>query len=316
MTDVSSLLNIAIISTGRAQSYQTIADQICRANGYKCPIYILPHMPANIIIASQYDIAFWSHHILHHVNQIKFVYMTVEGEFMNRHSWTKIREICNRTRCYVPSRWGRELVEIYNVKVQDVIPHALPEPIPDPPKERSISTVYLNAYYIFMCRPFAVNTCIECERKGWRWWSEIKREFPDALGFVSGCTKVEGTMGYRSTTVEDVYRLLGLGRVYTNLSTHEGFGINPVMALAMGTAVVAWDIPIFRETIPESIFVPVDNEQKCYVNQRYMLEPGWFISRWGDINSFIKSVKKAMNTSVDYVSVRQKYSLKLYTKFL
>jgi hypothetical protein len=114
-----------------------------------------------------------------------------------------------------------------------------------------------------------------------------------------------------------VYRLLALGKVYANLSTHEGFGLNPVMALAMGTAVVAWDIPVFRETIPEAAFVPAEHEQRCHVDQRYGLEPGWFITKWGDINQFIETVKKAMNTSVDYTSVRQRYDAKkLYTKFL
>ncbi len=316
MTDISSLLKIASVSAARALSYQIIAEQICRANGYRCSINTFPHMPAGIVVASQYDIAFWGHHMLHYADQISFVYMTVEGEFMSEHSWVKVREICNRTRCYVPTRWGRELVESHGVKVQDVVPHALPEPIPDPPKERPVSVVYLNAYYAFLCRYLAAVPCVECERKGWRWWPEVKKKFPDALGFVSGCAEVEGAVGYRNASIEDVYRLLSLGRVYANLSTHEGFGLNPIMALAMGTAVVAWDIPVFRETIPEAVFVPVNTEQKCYVDQRYMLEPGYFTFRWGDINQFIEAVKKAVNTAVDYAAVRQRYSPKLYTKFL
>lgn len=316
MTDVSSLLKVATISTARALSYQIIAEQICRANGYRCPIYTLPHMPVDVIVASQYDIAFWAYYILHHVNQLRFIYMTVEGEFMNEYSWAKIRNICEKTRCYVPTRWGKDLVESHGVKVQDVVPHALPEPIPDPPRERSVSAVYLNAHYSFFCRYLATAPCIECERKGWRWWPKIKRAFPDAIGFAGGCAKVEGAIGYSSTSVVDVYRILGLGKVYTNLSTHEGFGLNPVMALAMGTAVVSWDIPVFKETMPEAVFVPTSVEQKCYVDQRYMLEPGWFIFQWGDIKQFIETVKKAVNTSVDYVAVRQRYSSKLYTKFL
>jgi len=311
-----TLLKVATVSTARALSYKIIAEQICRANGYRCSINTLPHMPVSIIIASQYDIAFWAYHILHYVDQLQFIYMTVEGEFMSEHSWMKIRAICEKTRCYVPTKWGKELVESHGVKVQDVIPHALPEPIPDPPRERPVSVVYLNAYYSFLCRYLAAVPCLECERKGWRWWPEIKRAFPDALGFTSGCAEVEGAVGYRNASIEDVYRILGLGKVYANLSTHEGFGLNPIMALAMRTAVVAWDIPVFRETIPEAVFVPVISEQKCYVDQRYMLEPGWFIFRWGDINQFIEAVKKAMNVAVDYASVRQRYSSKLYTKFL
>ena len=311
-----TLLKVATVSTARALSYKIIAEQICQANGYRCSINTLPHMPVSIVIASQYDIAFWGHYIFHYVDQLQFVYMTVEGEFMSEHSWMKIREICNRTRCYVPTKWGKELVESHGIKVHDVIPHALPEPIPDPPKERPISAVYLNAYYAFLCRYLATVPCLECERKGWRWWPEIKRAFPDVLGFISGCAEVEGAIGYRNASVEDVYRILGLGKVYANLSTHEGFGLNPVMALAMGTAVVAWDIPVFRETIPEAVFAPVNTEQKCYVDQRYMVEPGWFILRGGDINQFIETVKKEMNMAVDYAAVRQRYSSKLYAKFL
>jgi hypothetical protein len=65
------------------------------------------------------------------------------------------------------------------------------------------------------------------------------------------------------------------------------------------------------------VFVPVKHEQRCHVDQRYGLEPGWFITKWGDINQFIEAVKKTMNTNVDYSAVRQKYDAKkLYTKFL
>ena len=56
---------------------------------------------------------------------------------------------------------------------------------------------------------------------------------------------------------------------------------------------------------------------QCYVDQRYGLEPGWFITKWGDVSQFIEAVKKAMNMGVDYSAVRQKYDAKkLYTKFL
>jgi len=315
MTDISRLLKVATVSTARALSYQIIAEQICRANGFRCPIYTLPHLPADIIVASQYDVAFWAHHIYRHVSRLRFVYMTVEGEFMSKYSWAKVRSICEKVRCYVPTKWGKELVENHGVKVQDVIPHALPEPIPDPPREKSISVVYLNAYYSFLCRYLAMTPCLECERKGWRWWPEIKRAFPDALGFVSGCAEVEGAVGYRGASIEDVYRILALGKVYANLSTHEGFGLNPIMALAVGTPVVAWDIPVFRETMPEAVFVPTDVEQKCYVDQRYTLEPGWFIFRWGPIEKFVSAIRSAVNAAVDYASIRQRYSSKLYTKF-
>jgi len=312
MIKASDLSRVVIITTARALSYKIIAEQMCRANEWYCIVYEIPQF-REVFIGSQYDLAYWAYW----VKDLRFAYVTVEGEFISEYSWAKVRDVCNNTRCYVPTRWGKELFESHGVKVQDVIPHALPEPIPDPPKERSISAVYLNAHYRFYCRPFDLFTCDACERKGWRWWPEVKRAFPDALGFVSSCAQVDGAISYDNAPTEDVYRLLSLGRVYTNLSTHEGFGINPIMAMAMGTAVVTWDIPVYRETMPEAVFVPAENEQKCYVDQRYGLEPGWFATKWGRIEEFIEAVNKAMNTSVDYASVRQKYDAKkLYTKFL
>ncbi|MCI4409948.1 MAG: glycosyltransferase [Thermofilum sp.] len=295
-----------------ALSYSVVAQQICKVNGWDCKLS-RDSLEFDIFIGSQYDVAFhrfW-------IRPRKFIYMTVEGEFIYESGWKKVKEMCDMVRCYVPTKWGKELVEGHGVKVQDVIPHALPEPIPDPPNTRAVSVVYLNARYELSCQLFALNTCQECERKGWRWWPKIKEVFPDALGFVSGCTQSDKAISFINATTEDVYRLLALGKVYANLSTHEGFGINPIMALAMGTPVVSWDIPVFRETIPESVFVPVNVERKCYVDPRYLLEPGFFIFRWGRIEDFIESIKRAMNMSVDYASVRQRYNAqKLYTKFL
>jgi len=301
-----------IIRTARSLSYVLIARQICRANEWDCDITGNVG-DADVFVGSQYDVAFsrfW-------IRPKKFVYMTVEGEFLNESGWKKVKEICDEVRCYVPTKWGKELVESHGVKVQDVIPHALPEPIPDPPNTRAVSVVYLNARYEFFCQFFALSTCQECERKGWRWWPLIKRAFPDALGFVSGCGNSDRAISFGNASTEDVYRLLALGKVYSNLSTHEGFGLNPLMALAMGTPVVTWDIPVYRETMPEAVFVPVNVEQKCFVDQRYFLEPGWFIFRWGDIDQFIEAIKRAMNMSVDYASVKQRYNAqRLYTKFL
>jgi Glycosyltransferase len=312
MIKASDLTKVVTITTAKALSYRIIAEQICRTNEWYCAVYEIPQFK-EAFIGSQYDLAYWAYW----VRNLRFAYVTVEGEFMSEYSWAKVRDICNSTRCYVPTKWGKELFESHGVKVQDVIPHALPTPIPDPPRERSISAVYLNAHYRFYCRPFDSYTCDACERKGWRWWRDVRNAFPDALGFVGSCAHVDGAISYGNASIEDVYRLLALGRVYANLSTHEGFGLNPVMAMAVGTPVVAWDIPVFRETMPEAVFVPVEHEQRCYVDQRYLLEPGWFIFRWGNISEFIEAVKKAMGTGVDYASVRQRYDAKkLYTKFL
>jgi len=187
MIKASDLSKVVIITTAKSLSYRVIAEQICNVNGWHCAIYTIPQFK-EAFIGSQYDLAYWAYWL----KNLRFAYVTVEGEFMSEYSWAKVRDICNGTRCYVPTKWGKELFETHGVKVQDVIPHALPEPIPDPPKERSISVVYLNAHYRFYCQPFDLYTCDACERKGWRWWLEVKKAFPDALGFVGACAHVDG----------------------------------------------------------------------------------------------------------------------------
>jgi hypothetical protein len=298
-------------------SYSIIAREICRVNGWQCR-YItgdlwLP-IDVDAFIGSQFDAVKW-----HNVRPRRFAYITVEGQFDSAHAWRALRDLCDRIACYVPTQWGRAVLEAHNVRVQDVIPHALPEPVPGPPGERPLDVIYLNAYYRFYCRDRfgLLNQCDACERKGWRFWPEIRKAFPGSLGFVSNCEVVDGVVGFKAKDIVDVYRLLALGRVYAHLSTHEGFGLNPVMAAAMGTAVVSWDIIPTREILPEAAFVPARDCATCYLYPYDITARGHFTACWGSIDEFIKAVREVLKSSlqVDWQAVRQKFSAqKLYTR--
>ena len=181
--------------------------------------------------------------------------------------------------------------------------------------------MYLNARYRLYCQDrFGIYyECNECERKGWRFWPQIKEVFPNSLGLVSGCSEVSNAVGFKAQDTIDVYRLLALGRVYTHLSTHEGFGLNPVMAAAMGTAVVSWDIVPVREILPEAVLVPTQHCAECYLYPLDFMARGKCYMCWGDINKFIETVRKALKSppQVDWQAIRQKYNAqKLYTKFV
>jgi len=300
-------------------SYSIVAREICRVNGWACRLVtgdVWFPLDVDIFIGSQFDVVRW-----HNVRPRRFAYITVEGEFLSPDAWQALRRLCGAVRCYVPTRWGKALLEAHNVRVQDVIPHALPEPIPDPPGERAVDVVYLNAYYRFYCQDrFGLfSQCDGCERKGWRFWPEVRRAFPSSLGFVSNCEKVDGVIGFRAQDTADVYRLLALGRAYAHLSTHEGFGLNPLMAAAMGTAVVSWDIMPAREVLPEAVYVPAPNCVTCYLYPFDYMARGKFTACWGNINEFIEAVRKALELppAVDWQAVRQRHSAqKLYARFL
>jgi hypothetical protein len=302
-----------------ATSYSIIAREICRVNEWECKLiastmWFPPE--ADMFIGSQYDIVRTSS-----IKPRRLAYITVEGEFSNLHAWQLLGDLCSRVRCYVPTRWGKALLEAHNVKVQDVIPHALPEPIPPgPPGERPLDVVYLNARYRLHCqnRFGLYYECDECERKGWRFWREIREAFQNSLGFVSGCDETGSAVGFRAQDTADVYRLLALGRVYAHLSTHEGFGLNPLMAAAMGTVIVSWDIVPTREVLPEAVFVPAPYCTECYLYPFDFTARGKCRACWGDTGEFIETVRKALKSppQVDWQAVRQKYSArKLYTKF-
>jgi hypothetical protein len=300
-------------------SYAIIAREICRVNGWQCK-YITGDvwfpLDVDAFIGSQFDVIKW-----YNVRPRRFAYITVEGQFDSAHAWRALRDTCDRIACYVPTRWGKALLEARGVRVQDVVPHALPEPIPEPPRERPVDVIYLNAHYRFYCRDSLglFSQCDGCERKGWRFWPEVRKAFPCSLGLVSNCERIDGAVGFKAGDIADVYRLLALGRVYAHLSTHEGFGLNPLMAAAMGAAVVSWGITPVQEILPEAVLVPALHCTTCYLYPHDIMARGTFTACWGNVSEFIETVRRALESppAVDWQAVRQKFNAqKLYAKFL
>ena len=310
-----------IVQTANAQSYVNIANHICRVNGWQCqvvrkPSYALTQI--DMYIGSQYDVAFDYWFIQYRKPRV--VYMTVEGDFQFSYSWDKVRAVCSSIYCVTPTKWGRGIMEQHNVRIADVIYHALPDP-PEPfpvfrSRPKPYDVVYLNARYDFLDERGSVIP--DCERKGWRWWPAIRERFP-AIGFVN----VDGTPGtivYRAPSDSYVYYLVVLGKVYASLTTHEGFGLNPIMALAVGDKVVGWDIEPQRELMGDIsgvYLVPVNRSRFCYADVRYQLEPAKFLFQWGDINSYISTVEKALtdNVQIDYTLLENRFSPNNYLRF-
>lgn len=309
------------IRTANAQSYVNIAKHICKVNRWDCKIYRKPDVvlgQIDIYIGSQYDVAYEYFSLLFWKPRV--IYMTVEGGFVFPYSWDKLRSICKNTYCIVPTKWGKSIMEEHGVHVTDVVYHAIPDP-PEPwnvlrSRPRPYDIVHLNAYYQFLDQ-WGKNVP-ECERKGWRWWPQLRERF-SGLGFVN-VDGVPRTVTYRVPSDSDVYYLLALGKVYTSLTTHEGFGLNPIMALMAGTKVVGWDIEPQKELIGDVqgvYLVPVNHEAKCYASVMYGIEPAEFVFKWGDIYEYISAVEKALNdsTQIDYSLLETRFSPNNYLRF-
>ena len=310
-----------IVQTAHAQSYVNIAWHICRVNGWSCQVYRKPsytYFQVDMYIGSQYDVAYDYFFLLR--KRPKIVYMTVEGDFQYSSSWDKIRVVCSNTYCIVPTKWGKGIMEQHSVRIADVVYHALPEP-PEPfpvlrMRPRPLDVVYVNAYYQFLDE--VGRKVEECERKGWRWWPALRERF-SGLG-LTNVEGVPGTVTYRSPSDSYVYYLIALGKVYASLTTHEGFGLNPIMALAIGDKVVGWDIEPQRELIGDIAgvyLVPVNRSRHCYASVLYGIEPVKFLFQWGDIYSYISAVERALSDSVsiDYSVLENRFSPNNYLRF-
>ncbi len=309
-----------IVRTAVAQSYRNIARQICDVNGWNCRV--VPRSSVwtaeiDMYVGSQYDVVY--EYGLLAVHTPKLLYITVEGDFVYPGHWASLRELCKKTHCVVPARWGRALLEGRGVDVDGVVHHALPPGWESVRASPSYDVVYVNARYVFK-NGMLGREASECERKGWRWWGDVCRRFR-CVGFVSNCDGgVPGAFGYVAGEASDVYRLLALGKVYTSLTTHEGFGLNNVMALALGVKQVIWDIPVLRETvgdIPGVYTVPAESVASCYVDYSYGLAPGVMEFRYGDIEEYLDTVAKALNdsTRVDVGAVVERFSPTNYRAF-
>ena len=310
-----------ISTSGAATSYKVVAESICRHLGVSCKITEHGHnmfRNVDIFITHQSDLITYRTVAM----RSKVVYITAEGRYVSSRDLETARSICRSRRCVVTTHFGRAIFEEMGIPVQDVVYH----PLPYADRElveylrgvnRAFQVVYLNAKY-------RLNPSNEqCERKGWRFWPHVYKSFL-AIGFISGDKEEDHAISIKTRNTEEIYKLLALGSVYANLSTQEGFGINPPMALYVGTKVVAWDTNVVNETlrgIEGVYFVPVRYHVDCTIPSMLFAFQGMgaFTLRlmWGDVEDFIQTVKYALATAttVDYAEVENRFGPHLAHKF-
>ncbi len=315
------VINIRI---GNNTSYQNIAEEVCRVNEWECKIYrrnihTIPNR-VNLYIGSISDVAY--EYMWLKDKPIDVIYMVIEGELADPYDRRNVAQLCNKATCISVTKWGKELAENMGItNIADVIYHAIPgdERVYRRLRNRegSLDAVYLNGYYKFEAERQSRNEV--CDRKGWRFWPKICERF-DAVGYITGSGNPSDCVikvNLKSDT--DAYRLLVNGKVYTSLTINEGFGLNNLMALAVGRKMVAWSIPLFRELyegIDGVYLVETDDFERCFIGYASAVKPTWLPSYWGDINKYIDRVHEALNStvSVDYGKIEQKFSKELYKR--
>jgi len=294
-----------IVST-KPPSIRVVAESICFYAGDDCKVADVLNAPwkADIFIGSQSDVATYSYVAM----RSRTVYIVVEGVYKLPLGVGLVKAVCKKARCVAATKWGKSLLESQGIPVQDAAYHPLPPADPEliaylRNAQRTFDAVYLNGKY-------TLGPHEHCERKGWRFWPEIRRSFK-AVGFSTWWgLPAEDAVVYRADGVSEVYKLLAVGAVYTNLSTHEGFGLNPVMALNAGVKVATWDAPAMAEIlrgIDGVFFVPVKSSGKCLVGFGSGVVE--IETRWGDIEDYKRAVKHALNSTigVDYAEVESRF---------
>ena len=299
-----------LIVSAKPRSIRLVAESICFYAGEGCKVADVLAAPwrIDVFIGSQSDVATYSYVAM----RSRVVYIVVEGVYKLPLGVGLVKRVCQMSRCVASTKWGRSLLESQGIAVQDVAYHPLP-PVSRELVEylrsaqRTFEVEYLNAKYVL--GPHAY-----CERKGWRFWREISSEFR-SIGFLTSWglpaeRSAEGMIAYRAENVSEVYKLLSVASVYANLSTNEGFGLNPIMALNVGTKVVSWNAPAVSETlrgIDGVFFVPAENAGKCLVG--YSSGLAEVETRWGNIDEFKRAVRQALNSTVgvDYAEVESRF---------
>ena len=299
-----------LIASAKPQSIRLVAESICFYAGEGCKVADVLTAPwrIDVFIGSQSDVAAYSYVAM----RSKAVYIVVEGVYKLPLGIELVKRVCRMSRCVAATKWGKSLLESQGIAVQDVAYHPLPPADPElvaylRNAPRTFEVVYLNAKYV-------LGPHVHCERKGWRFWREISSEFR-SIGFVTSWSfsaerLTEDAIMYRTSNVSEVYKLLSVASVYANLSTNEGFGLNPIMALNVGTKVVTWDAPAVSETlrgIDGVFFVPAENAGKCLVG--YSSGLAEIETRWGSTDEFKRVTRQALNSTVgvDYTEVESRF---------
>ena len=294
------------ISRANIQSYRVVAESICHYMDVKCNIrthdrwmFAPISTVVDIFIGSQTDM------ILYHYasKRARILYITVEGKYRNRYDVDTARHICSSHVCIVTSEWGRSVFEEQGIPVADYMYHPIP-PVSSElvsmlrRQQRPYDLVYLNGYY-----QLYPQTDQDCERKGWHFWQTINTKF-HSIAFSN--RDIPYAIKYSTPDISNVYKLLALGKVYTNLSKFEGFGLNPVMALYVGDKVVSWNAPVMSETldgIDGVYFVPAGRSKMCILtNDIIGIGSALIEHRWGSIDEFIDIIKRALMSTnqIDY----------------
>lgn len=309
-------------------SFTNVVKDICKVNQWKCNITSGgPFAPYTLIgtfdlfMGSSTDFQF-------SVVDSKVYYISVEGN-INPIYKPKLKTICRRKYCISATKWGAKIFEQHDIPVADVIYHALPLPVPNttPKVDRTYNAIYLNAAY-FVLRGGEI-----IERKGWKLWPIIADAIPNSYGFTKSnfsslpkyykydadYSAVEKkVVKYSSMSLSEIYSLYENAKVFTNLSYNDGFGLNPLMALAVGTNLVAWDFPVFRELyegIDGAYLVPAEKQFECMILSAPKLS---LYCVEGDAEKYVATVKRVLDNwrLADWQTVRQKFDpYRLYSKF-
>jgi hypothetical protein len=292
------------------QSYRVVAESICHYMNAKCNIQ--PHerwmfSPVDVFIGSQSDMIVRQYI----ASKARVVYVTVEGKYKNQANVESAKQICKSRPCIAVTKWGKAIFEEQGIPVADYMYHPIPPISAELVQKlrgqpRPFEAVYLNNRYQLTPQHDPM-----CERKGWHFWRDVYSQF-NSIGFI-GNGDEPNAIRFSSPDIADVYKLLALGRIYTNLAKHEGFGLNPVMALYVGTKVVTWNAMAMSETLDgiEGVyFVPANQSKTCELSTIMHGTGDALIEyKWGDIRDYMAMVKTALSStaSIDYAALESRF---------
>jgi len=301
------------ISHSNVQSYRVVAESICHYMGVRCNMHAHDRwmfapisVVVDIFIGSQTDMIFYQYAS----KRARILYITVEGKYRNRYDADTARHICSSHVCIAATKWGEAIFEEQGIPVADYMYHPIP-PVSSElvsmlrRQQRPYDLVYLNSHY-----QLYPQTDPDCERKGWHFWQAVSSRF-HSIAFSNH--DIQCAIKFSTPDISNVYKLLALGKVYANLSKFEGFGLNPVMSLYVGTKVVSWNAPVMSETldgINGVYFVPADKYKTCVLTFDIIGIGSAFIEhRWGDTDEFAETIKRALMSAhqVDYGTLESRF---------
>lgn len=302
---------VSIITVG-VKSYQVVRDEICKLAG-RCGGDRVAYIGS---LLDHYE-------FVQRGDRPLFSYIIVEGHITDRDYASRLAQYCRQTHCFAITKYGKAILEGHNIPVSDVVYHGIPGytylKSPESYSKR-YDVVYLNHYYRLYKYENNMLTD-ECERKGWRFWGYIESRF-NAVGYTNAMFmpyyNYRKVVRYSDVPIDKVHEMIASGRVFSNLSTCEGFGMNPLTALALGLYLVTWDHPVFVELysgVPGVRFVETSYESHCYFPKFVgfrQLKLYFEVERWGDIGRFgdaiAEMLKQADRPNLDGASyVREKF---------